>query len=341
VVLVLAAAGAARGQEKKAPETKWPHVNLSTCYEADAGFFHRPAGLQWGDMTGIAIDRQGQVWLATRAPVPVQVFDAKGNFVRAWGKGLLISSHFLRIDHEGMIWLADARNHVVFRCTPEGKVLLRLGTPGEPGCDATHMNRPTDMAISPSGDVFVSDGYGNARIVHFDKRGKFVKQWGEVGTGPGQFSFPHSIVMDSNGRLYVADRSNNRIQVFEQSGRFVAQWRNLLVPWGLCVTRSPQGEDEIWACGSSPQSWYRDGSYPPPKDAIFLRFSTDGKVRQLWTVPVGQDGQEQPGQCNWLHAVAVDSQGNLYAGDINGKRIQKFVRDAAAPREVGLTPRKS
>jgi len=326
-VLVLATAAAAWGQEKKAPETKWPHVNLSTCYEVDAGFFHRPAGLEWGDMSGIAIDRQGQIWLATRAPEPVQVFDAKGNFVRAWGKGLVGSSHFIRIDHEGMIWLADVKNHVVLRFTPEGKVLLALGTPGQAGCDETHMNLPTDMAVSPSGDVFVSDGYGNARIVQFDTSGKFVKQWGKVGSGPGEFNFPHGIVMDSKGRLYVADRSNNRIQVFDQSGKFIAQWRNLLVPWGLYVTRGPKGEDEIWACGSSPMPWRPDDKFLgcPPKDQLFMKFDTTGRLLQLWTIPKGEDGKEKPGEVNWLHTLAVDAHGNVFVGDIKGRRAQKFV----------------
>lgn len=96
------------------------------------------------------------------------------------------------------------------------------------------------------------------------------------------------------------------------------------MPWGLWI--SPQ--DEIWVCGSSPQAWYKDGSYPPPKDQVFMRFSADGKARQVWIVPGGQDGKEKPGECNWLHAVAADSAGNLYAGDINGQRIQKFVRSA-------------
>jgi len=327
VVLAFAAAAAWTQEKKGPPEIQWPRVNLSTCYQVDAGFFHRPDGLEWRDLTGIAIDRQGQIWLATRAENPVQVFDAKGNFVRTWGKGLIVSTHFLRFDHEGMVWLADAKNHVVHRFTPEGKLLLTLGTPGEAGCDATHMNLPTDMAVSPTGDVFVSDGYGNARIVHFDKSGKFVKQWGKPGVGPGEFSFPHGIVMDSKGRLYVADRSNNRIQVFEQSGKFLAQWRSLLVPWGLCVTRSPQGEDEIWACGSSPMPWRPDDKFLgcPPKDQLFMKFDTTGRVLQLWTLPKGEDGKEKPGEVNWLHTLAIDAQGNVFVGDIKGQRAQKFV----------------
>lgn len=326
LVFLMIPAGLAFAQGQ-ATGPEWPRVNLSTCYDVDAGFFRRPADLAWADMTGIAIDGQGQIWLVTRAPVPVQVFDSKGNFVRAWGKDLLVSSHFIRIDHEGMIWLADAKQHVVFRCTPEGKVLLRIGTPNEPGCDATHMNRPTDMAIGPSGDVFVADGYANARIAHFDRYGKFIKDWGKVGTGPGEFSFPHSIVMDSKGILYEADRSNNRIQVFDQSGKFLAEWRNLLVPWGLYVTKGKDGEDEIWACGSSPMPWRPEDGFLgcPPKDQLIMKFDTTGRVLQLWTFPKGEDGKEKPGELNWLHAIAVDAQGNLFVGDIKGQRAQKFV----------------
>jgi DNA-binding beta-propeller fold protein YncE len=325
--LLLAATAAAFGQGPTVPPTVWPRVNLSTCYQVDAGFFQRPAGLDWGDMVGIAIDRQGQIWLSTRATQPVQVFDSLGRFVRAWGEGLLGSAHFIRIDLEGMIWLADAKNHFVVRCTPEGKVLMTLGTPGQAGCDATHMNRPTDVATSPAGEIFVSDGYGNARIAHFNKQGKFIKQWGKVGTGPGEFSFPHSILMDSKGLLYVADRSNNRIQVFDQSGAFLAQWRNLLVPWGLYLTRSPQGDDEIWACGSSPMPWRPEDGFLgcPPKDQLVMKFDTSGRVLQLWTFPKGEDGKEKPGELNWLHAIAVDARGNLYVGDVKGKQAQKFV----------------
>jgi hypothetical protein len=328
MLAVSAAAAVAWGQGQAASGPQWPRVNLSTWYQVDPNFFQRPADLEWGEMVGIAIDRQGQIWLSTRATLPVQVYDSQGRFVRAWGEGMLVWSHYIRIDQEGMIWVADAKNHAIYRCTPEGKVLLTLGTPGQPGCDETHMNRPTDMAISRSGDVFVSDGYGNARIVHFDKQGKFVKQWGKMGTGPGEFSFPHGIVMDSQGRLYVADRSNNRIQVFDQSGKFLAQWRNLLVPWGLYVTQGKHGEDEIWACGSSPMPWRaEDGLLGcPPKDQLVMRFDTTGRLLQLWTIPKGEDGKEKPGEVNWLHAIAVDAQGNLYAGDVKGHRAQKFVR---------------
>jgi len=324
---VMGLAAWAQAQQPQATMPEWPRVNLSSCYVLEAGFFQRPAELAWADMAGITIDRQGQIWLSTRAALPIQVYDAKGKLVRAWGEGFLVMAHYIRIDHDGMVWVADAKDHVVLRCTPEGKVLLTLGTRGQGGCDETRLNRPTDMAVSPAGDVFVSDGYGNARIVHFDKQGKFVKQWGKMGVGPGEFSFPHSIVMDRKERLYVADRSNNRIQVFDSSGKFLAEWRNLLVPWGLYVTPGPDGEDHIWACGSSPMPWRESDTLLgcPPKDQLVMKFDASGKVLQLWTFPKGEDDKEKPGEVNWLHSVAIDPQGNLYVGDIKGKRAQKFV----------------
>src|SRR5438128_2304213 len=136
-----------------------------------------------------------------------------------------------------------------------------------PGRDQSHFNKPTDMAVTAAGDVFVSDGYGNNRIVHFDKHGKFIREWGELGHKPGQFSIPHAIAVDSKGRLYVADRNNVRVQVFDQSGTLLDVWNNLLVPWGLYITKN----DDIWACGSSPMQWRPDDNNlgVPPKDQVF------------------------------------------------------------------------
>ena len=293
-------------------------------YVVDPSWPQKPADLSWSDMPGVTVDARDRVWLFTRSDVPVQVYGTDGKFIRAWGKGIVGRAHHIRIDHEEFVWLSDPGRHVVEKYTPDGKVVLTLGTPGAPGEDATHLNQPTDMAITPAGDIFVSDGYGNNRVVHFDRRGKFVKAWGRRGTKPGEFDLPHSIVVDSRGRLYVADRSNGRIQVFDQSGTFLSEWRNLIVPWGLWVTR----DDEIWACGSSPmrRAEGSGGLGVPPKDQVFMKFDPAGKLLQLWTVPKGADGKERPGECNWVHTIAVDSKGNLYVGDIRGKRAQRFLR---------------
>jgi len=212
----------------------------------------------------------------------------------------------------------------VYECTQEGKVLRTLGTPGQYGEDPQHFHQPTDVVITPKGDIFVTDGYGNSRVVHFDAQGRFVRAWGKLGVGPGEFSLPHAIDVDSQGRLYVADRNNVRIQVFDQEGKFLAEWRNLLVPWTVRIDQ----KDRIWSCGCSPMVWRKEDEVLgcPPKDQLVMCFDTTGKVLQVWTFPKGQDGQEKPGELNWVHSLAWDSQGNLYLVDIIGKRVQKFLR---------------
>jgi len=292
-------------------------------YVVDPAWPKRPPEAKWGQTPGVTVDAKDQVWVFTRSTPPVQVYDSQGRFIRAWGANAIKSAHYIRLDREGNVWVTDLGNHVVMQFTPEGKLLKTLGTPGKSGCDETHLNQPTDMAVTPAGDVFVTDGYGNQRVVHFDKDGKFVRAWGVLGRGPGEFDLPHSIVRDAKGTLYVADRSNARIQVFDQEGKFLAQWADVMVPWGLWIT----DRDEIWACGSSPMPRPPQGMpFLPPVDQVFKKFDRSGKVLEQWTVPKGQDGKEQPGELNWLHGVAFDSKGNVYAADIKGQRVQKFVR---------------
>lgn len=301
---------------------KVPRVNTAVTYELDPKWPQRPAEFTWGDMPGVCVDAKDNVYIFTRSQPPVQVYDAAGKYLRGWGEKTIKSAHHIRVDPEGNVWIADVGNHVVEKYTPEGKLLMTLGTKGSAGRDDKHFNKPTDMAVTPSGDIYVSDGYGNSRVVHFDKSGKHVNTWGELGHLPGQFSTVHAIVVDSKGLLYVADRNNARIQVFDPKGKFLAEWRNLIVPWGLWVTP----KDEIWACGSSPMQWRKDDTSLgcPPKDQVFMKFNTEGRLLQLFTLPKGLDGLERPGEVNWVHAMAVDSRGNMYVGDIKGKRAQKF-----------------
>ena len=318
--------GSVPAQEKPG----YPRVSLSTWYEVDPNWPERPEDMPWGRTPGIAVDAKDQVWVFTRANPAVQVYNSGGKFVKSWGEDVVgsaaggLTSHQIKIDGSGNVWLADCGSHVVMQFSPEGKLLMTLGTRGEPGDDQRHFDKPTDMAVTPDGDVFVTDGYGNNRVVHFDREGKFVKAWGKLGTGPGEFSLPHAIVVDSQGRLYVADRNNARIQVFDSTGKFLDEWRNLLVPWGFWISK----DDEIWVCGSSPMPWREEDGVLgcPPKDQLFMRLDTSGRVRQIWTVPKGTDGEEKPGELNWVHGIALDSEGNIYATDIVGQRAQKFVR---------------
>lgn len=304
------------------------HAALTGAYRVDPHWPRRPANVNWGGMPGVVLDKNGLVWISTRANPPIQVYDADGKFIKAWGeKSINIDYvHYIKIDHDGNVWLADCGNHVVMKFTPDGKLLEMLGTFGKPGNDKHHFNMPTDMAITPDGDIFVSDGYGNQRIVHFDKNRKFVRQWGGPGTRPGQFALPHAIVMDSSGKLYVADRSNVRVQVFNQKGDLLDVWFDLLVPWGLAVTKN----DDIWVCGSSPMRLRENDTCfgIPPKDQLAMKFNTSGKLLQLVTFPLGKDGKEKTGELNWVHGIALDGKDNIYAGDIAGKRAQKFIRQS-------------
>jgi hypothetical protein len=303
-------------------EAKYPHVNVAVAYKVDPSWPQRPEGFHWAAVSGVAVDGKDRVYVFTRANPPVQVYAADGKFLSAWGQETIGSAHHIKIDPEGHVWVADIGHHTVQKYTPEGKLLLTLGTKDQAGRDRTHLNMPTDMAITAAGDIFVADGYGNARVVHFNRDGQYVKEWGELGSKPGQFSIPHAIAVDGKGSLYVADRNNARVQVFDQGGKLLDIWNHIIVPWGFCVTPN----DEIWVCGSSPMQWRKtDGALGcPPKDQVFMKFTPAGKLLQLWTVPKGFDGLERPGEVNWVHAIATDSRGNLYVGDIIGKRAQKF-----------------
>jgi len=301
----------------------YPRVNLSTWYQVDPTWPQRPKNITWGAMSGVAVDRQGNIWVLMRSNPPVQVYQPDGKFLFSWGEGLIGTGHELKFDSQGNVWVVDVGRQVVLQFTPKGELLRTLGTPGEAGCDERHFNKPTDVAVTPAGDVFVSDGYSNARVVHFDRNGKLVKAWGTLGTAPGEFSLPHAIAVDSRGRVYVADRNNARIQVFDQDGKFLDQWRNIVVPCAFCMTK----DDELWVCGTSPMPWRPDDNVLgyPPKDQLLMRFDTAGKLLQLWSVPKGEDGHEQPGELNWVHGLAVDAKGSIYAVDVVGKRAQKFV----------------
>jgi streptogramin lyase len=290
-------------------------------YEVDASWPQKPERFKWAQMPGIAVDNQDQIYIFTRSQPAVQVYKIDGTLVRAFYMEDSSGSHFIRIGPDGNIWTANITEHVVRKYNPKGKLLLTLGEPGVAGNDKAHFDRPTDMAILPAGDIFVSDGYNNRRVVHFDAKGKYVNQWGRDGSGPGQFALPHSIVADSQKRLYVADRENARIQVFDAEGKLLAVWEDTITPWGLYITK----KDELWVCGSSV---FKDKESKclvlPPRDQLLVKLDLMGKVLLRVPLKMTKEPPGKSGELNWVHAVAFDSQGNLYLGDIQGKRAQKF-----------------
>src|SRR5882757_8672676 len=251
-----------------------------------------PGVTKWGAATGVDVDRRDNVYVLHRnESMPIMVFDRNGKFLRAWGQGMFKTTHFLRVDRSGHIWVTDRGDMRAFKFTSDGKLLMDLGKKGVTGDNTSHetFNGMADLAVAKSGDIFIADGEGpNTRVVKFSKNGKFLKWWGGKGTDSGQFNVPHSIAIDSRGRVYVADRSNNRIQIFDQDGKFLTQWTNFGTPWGLFVKK-----DLIYVV---------DGS---GNNCLLIASTKDGKVLEKI------DGLSNP------TAVAVDSNDSIYVGEVN------------------------
>ncbi|HCO96572.1 MAG TPA: hypothetical protein DIU00_21975 [Phycisphaerales bacterium] len=296
-------------------------VNLPIL-QVDTSWPEKPESFEWAQMPGITLDARDQVYIFTRSKPAVQVYETDGTFLRAWDSGDFSGAHYIRIGPEGSIWTANITDHVVRKHNPEGKLLLTIGQVGVAGTDQEHFDKPTDMVVLPSGDIFVTDGYGNRRVVHFDANGRYINEWGQEGNQPGQFALPHSIVADSKGRLYVADRENARIQVFDTKGKLLAVWENLVTPWGLWLTKKQQ----LWVCGAScvKKEGTDEHIVIPPLDQVLMKLNLKGEVLLQVPLPKTAVPPGKSGELDWVHGIAVDSQGNLYLGDIQGKRAQKF-----------------
>lgn len=227
----------------------YPHEGGLLKYRVNIRFGEEPdtmpEGWKFGRVSSVAVDSEGQVYVFQRGARadPLIVFDAKGRYLRSFGKGVFANPHAVRLDPEGNLWLIDTGLHQVLKFTREGKPLLALGTRGVAGAASATFNRPTDIAFAPSGEFFyVSDGYGNSRVVMFTSGGQYVREWGTKGSAPGQFNLPHSIQADSRGTLYVSDRENNRIQIFDGEGKFLRMWTHLGATQGMFITP----DDQFW-----------------------------------------------------------------------------------------------
>jgi DNA-binding beta-propeller fold protein YncE len=198
-----------------------------------------PDGWKFGRVSAVTSDAQGDVYVFHRGKKAdsVVVFDSKGIYTRSWGRDFFGNPHGIRVDKDGNVWCVDNGNQQVYKFTREGKLLQTWGTKGETGNDKTHFGRPTDIAWDrQTGDFFISDGYGNSRVVKFNKKGEYLLAWGKPGSGPSEFDTVHSIATDSKGRVYVSDRENNRIQIFNTDGKFLKQWTHLGATQGIDIT---------------------------------------------------------------------------------------------------------
>ncbi len=300
-------------------------------YELVDGWAKLPEGWSFFDIGGMAIDAQDRVYILNRSDHPIMVFDREGNLLHSWGEGFFKRAHGSAIGPDGAIYCTDDLHHIVAKFTPEGKLLMTLGTKGQASDtgyiqtfdfwesmakvqrSAPPFNRPTGVALNSSGEIYITDGYGNARIHKFTPDGKLLFSWGEPGGGPGQFRVPHNICIDKRGRIWIPDRENNRIQVFSGRGEFLNEWTDFIRPCDIFV----DDEETVYVA------------------ELCLQISiltTDGKLIARW----GNEGLDKESALFLApHAIAVDSQGDIYVGEVSqahaavnkGPRtVQKFAR---------------
>ena len=281
-------------------------------YVAVPESFKLPAGMNFGGTSCIAINGKGHLFVLHRGPMPLMEFDPDGNFIRGWGDGLFDRPHGLRIDADGNIWATDVASHVVYKFNPSGRLEMVLGVRGRAGemHDFGHLrlfNEPSEAVVGPTGDIYVLQGHGKAPccIVKFDKDGNFIKCWGRNGKGPGEFDIPHSLVFDAKGLLYIADRSNARIQVFDADGKYLRESSHPGTPCGLFLTP----DQHIWlAHGHTGQ---------------IMKLDLTGKV--LGQIAGSGQGKTL-GKYGEAHYIAVSERDEVFVADTLNWRVQKYVR---------------
>ncbi len=307
-----------------------------------------PAGYVHRDVDGVAVDSRDRVYLMTRGDARVLVYDRDGNFVMSWGENIFTPrTHGITIGPDDSVYTVDDGDHTVRKFTADGKPLMMIGTPGEAsdtGYDKKTLqsiqrggppfNRPTTVGLAPDGELYVSDGYGNARVHRFSPDGKLIRSWGEPGTGPGQFHLPHSVRVAPDGRVLVADRENDRIQIFSRDGRFLEEWTHVQRPTDICIDRDGlvYVSNLWWRVGQA--SFVRGPiRYDLPGGLTIL--DLQGNVLFRWC----SADRCAPGAFIAPHCLAVDSRGDLYVGEVthtfavqfnqvppDAHTFQKFVR---------------
>jgi DNA-binding beta-propeller fold protein YncE len=268
------------------------------------------AGMNWGQVSGVELDARGNLWVIQRADPPILEFDASGMLVTSFGTGMFVQPHSLHVDRDGNLWaldgdVKDGKGNQIFKFDTKGHLLMTIGEAGAAGDTGAMFNRPADITTAPNGDIFIADGHANARIVKFDRRGRYVTSWGSKGSGPGQLDTPHAIAIDAKGRVLVGDRGNNRIEIFDQRGTYLDEWKQFGRPTGLFVA-----PDNTLYVADDESNEQRNPGWMP---GIRIGSANDGRL--LANIPA----------MSTERAVA-DKAGNVYAAVLAGKTVRKYVK---------------
>ena len=310
-----------------------PRNDLPQPYKTTRDWGQLPPGVKWAAVTAVEPAPDGSIYVihrcfanscAGRMEAPILKYDPSGKLLKSWGEGMFIFPHGATVDRDGNLWVTDARGeggkgHQVFKFNPDGKVLMALGKAGVSGSSPDLFDQPTDVAVAGNGDIFVTDSHRNGknnRVVRFRKDGTFVKEWGKKGSGPGEISEPHTIALDSRGRVFVGDRENNRIQIFDQDGKFLAEWRQFGRPSGITITR----DDTIYVTDS--ESGPDTGAHELTgiKKGIRIGSAKDGSVRTFI-----EDMESTVADHSGAEGLGVDAQGNVYGAVVRRQMLEKHV----------------
>ena len=278
-------------------------------YEPQPYWCKLPYGMTFkNDATSVAVDSKDNVYIFSRGPVPVMIFDSEGNYLDSWGADEFLRPHGISVDHEDNLFLVDDQGHMVEKRTKEGKLIFRIGDKGKPAerQSGDIFNLPTDAIVDPdTGDIFVSDGYGNSRVHKFNSDGGHIKSWGEPGTDPGKFSLPHNITLTKDKKIIVADRENFRLQIFNTDGEFIDQWH---IHHPMSVTVGPNENIFVGEMGPPP---VQEGVKNLGNSVAIL--SPAGKLLERIG---GELPGSEPGQFVAPHGIAVDSKGSIYVAEV-------------------------
>lgn len=297
-------------------------------YRIDSSWGRLPDGWLYGEVAAVGVDSKGRVYVFCRGKHPMIVFDSDGKFLRSWGEDIFRKPHGLQVGPDDALYCTDEGDHTVRRFNTEGRMELEIGLPGRPApmLSGLPFHRCTHTALSPTQDIYVSDGYGNARVHKYSPDGKLLASWGSPGTGPGEFNIVHNICCDADGWIYVADRENHRIQVFDKNGRYESQWHNLHRPCGLCLhgTRNPRLY--VGELGPGRQFSNRDWPGIGPRLSIL---DTKGNV-------LARLGDRSPNAASAFtspHGVAVDTHGAIYVGEVSRTTLTNNGAEPPADRD--------